>query len=119
MESAYRLTHQYLQQKIQIYKYKTKTPQTVIKPECLNGSETLILNRKTGIDNNYKKEHKIIRKILVPILADEKFWLRSKQEIKHYNKHSQRGFKTLKPVSLTKQTVEFYENRSTAEKDTM
>lgn len=39
---------------------------TVLKPECLSTTETLILNRKKEIEAIQKKERQMFRKVLGP-----------------------------------------------------
>ena len=129
METAYRLTQNIYNKRCISKHTKLSHYNTVIKPECLYGSETLILNRKTDIDNIEKKECRIVRKILGPKLTDGQYRLRGKQEIKQYtNIHSDirkrrlRFYGHIKRMDsnrLTKQIVEFYENRSKAKTDTM
>ena len=71
-----------------ISKYtKLRHYNTVIKPECLYGAETLILNRKADIENIVKKERKIIRKILGPQVTGEEYRPSSEKEIKEIYRH--------------------------------
>ena len=90
MTTAFRLT-QNIYNKKSLSKYtKLRHYNTVIKPECLYGAETLVLNRKIDIDQIKKRERKIIRKILGPISIDiQTYRLRSNKEIEEYtNIHS-------------------------------
>ena len=129
METAYRLTQNIYNKKCISKHIKLRHYNTVIKPECLYGSETLILNRKTDIENIEKRERKIVRKILGPKLVDEQYRLRSNQEIKQYtNIHSDirkrrlrfyGHIKGMNPDRLTKQIVDFFYNRSKAKTDMM
>ena len=129
LEIAYRLTQNMYNKRCISKHTKLHHYKTVIKPECLYGSETLILNRKTDSDNMRKKECKIIRKILGPKFTDEQYRLRSKQEIKQYTDiHSDirkrrlsfyGHIKRMNANRLTRRILEFYENRSKAATDTI
>lgn len=129
METAYRLTQNIYNKKCISKHTKLRHYNTVIKPECLYGAETLILNRKADMESIVKKECKIVRKILGPQIIDEQYRLRSKNEIKSYtNIHSDIRKRRLKFYGhikrmdsnrLTKQIIEFYENRSKAQVDTI
>lgn len=130
MATAFRLT-QNIYNKKSISKYtKLRHYNTVVKPECLYGAETLVLNRKCDIEHIQKCERKIVRKILGPISTDvQTYRLRSNREIEeHSNIHSDMRKRRLKfyghikrmePTRLTKQIVEFYENRSKAKTETI
>ena len=130
MATAFRLT-QDIYNKKSLSKYtKLRHYNTVIKPECLYGAETLVLNRNIDIEQMQKGERKIVRKILGPISTDKQtFKLRSNKEVEEYtNIHSDMRkrrlkfyghIKRMKPTRLTKQIVEFYENRSKAKVETI
>ena len=88
------------------------------------------MERKTMKKSKRKKERKIPRKILGPKHTDEHTYrLRSNKEIEEYTDiHSDMRKRRLKfyghikrmePTRLTKQIVEFYENRSKAKTETM
>ena len=80
METAYRLT-QNICNKNCIFKYtELRYCNTVIKPECLYGVETLILNRQAYIENIVKKECKIIKKKLGPQIIGEEYRFTSRMK---------------------------------------
>ena len=130
MTTAFRLT-QNIYNKKSISKYaKLRHFNTVIKPECLYAAETLVLNRKTDLDQIQKRERKIVRKILGPLKNEQHtFKLRSNKEVEEYTDiHSDIKKRRLKfyghikrmnPSRLTKQIVEFYESRSKAKVETI
>lgn len=130
MATAFRLT-QNIYNKKSLSKYtKLKHYNTVIKPECLYGAETLVLNRKTDIERIQRSERKIIRKILGPTNTDKQNYRhRSNKEIEEYtNMHSDMRKRRLKfyghikrmeSTRLTKQIIEFYETRSKAKTETI
>lgn len=130
MEIALRLTQNIYNKKSLSRNTKLRHYNTVIKPECLYGAETLILNRKKDIEDIDKKERKIVRKILGPkLINNTTYRLRGNEEIKQYTTiHSDMRKRRLKfyghikrmhPSRLTRQIVEFYENRSKAKTETM
>ena len=94
------------------------------------GLRLLFGTGKLTSDKLKKRERKIIRKILGPISIEiQTYRLRSNKEIEGYtNVHSDMRKRRLKfyghikrmdPTRLTKQIVEFYENRSRAKLETI
>ena len=81
MTTAFRLTQNMYNKKSLSKSTKLRHNNTVIKPECLYGTETLVLNRKIDIEQIKKRERKIIRKILGPISIDiQTYRLRSNKK---------------------------------------
>lgn len=130
MTTAFRLTQNIYNKKSFSRHAKLRHYNSVIKPECLYGAETLVLNRKMEVDKIQKGERKIVRKILGPIHTEQHdYRLRSNKEIEEYTDiHSDMRKRRLKffghikrmdPTRLTKQIVEFYENRSKAKVETI
>lgn len=130
MTTAFRLTQNIYNKKSISKHAKLRHYNTVIKPECLYAAETLVLNRKTDLDKIQKRERKIVRKILGPITIDRQTYrLRSNKEVEQYTDlHSDIKKRRLKffghikrmdPSRLTRQIVEFYENRSKAKVETI
>ena len=130
METALRLTKDIYNKRC-ISKYaKIRHYNTVIKPECLYAAETLIMNRKKDMEDIQKKERKIMRKILGPKCSDVgAYKLRSNNEIRsitdiHSDMKKRRlkfygHIKRMEQTRLTRQIIEFYENRSKAKTETM
>lgn len=58
---------------------------TVIKPEILYASETLIMNRKKHMEDIQKEERKIIRKILGPRRTEEGYRLQHNATVQEYS----------------------------------
>ena len=70
MTTAFRLTQNIYNKKSISRHAKLRHYNSVIKPECLYGAETLVLNRKMDVDKIQKRERKIVRKILGPIRTE-------------------------------------------------
>lgn len=90
MAAAFRLTQNTYNKK-SLSKYtKIRHYNTVIKPECLYGAETLLLNREKDNEDLQKRERKIFMEILGTKQTDDHTYrLRSNKEIVEYtNIHS-------------------------------
>lgn len=86
METALRLPKNICNKKCLSKNTKIRNCNTVMKPECFYGAETLIMIRKSDIENIQKMERKIIRKILDPEYSDEgTYKLRANSVIKNYS----------------------------------
>lgn len=80
-EEGTRKNKGHLQQEIHVDTHEDQTLNTMIKPEALYASETLILMNKRGLENIQKEERKIMRIVLGPRYTDKGYRLQSWETI--------------------------------------